>query len=75
MCMRYFDIISCNFQLTFFSILEIDSQPGTKLNHRQMFFFFSCSNDDMEEGDPGSDSDFEIDAKKEVSSMKPDSGY
>lgn len=25
----------------------------------------------MEEGDPGSDSDFEIDAKKEVSSMRP----
>lgn len=25
------------------------------------------SNDDMEEADPGSDSDFEIDAKKDVS--------
>lgn len=30
----------------------------------------SCSNDDIEEGDPGSDSDFEIDTKKEVSSRK-----
>lgn len=28
---------------------------------------FTPSNDDMEEGDPGSDSDFEIDAKKDVS--------
>lgn len=28
---------------------------------------FPPSNDDMEEGDPGSDSDFEIDAKKDVS--------
>lgn len=32
--------------------------------------FLSCSNDDLEEGDPGSDSDFEIDAKKEVSDTK-----
>lgn len=30
-------------------------------------FPFPPSNDDMEEGDPGSDSDFEIEAKKEVS--------
>lgn len=30
----------------------------------------SCSNDDIEEGDPGSDSDFEIDTKKEVNSRK-----
>lgn len=28
---------------------------------------FTNSNDDIEEGDPGSDSDFEIDAKKDVS--------
>lgn len=31
------------------------------------FALFSNSNDDVEEGDPGSDSDFEVDAKKEVS--------
>lgn len=31
------------------------------------FALFSNSNDDMEEGEPGSDSDFEVDAKKEVS--------
>lgn len=33
------------------------------------FALFSISNDDMEEGDPGSDSDFEVDAKKEVSDI------
>lgn len=31
------------------------------------FFFFPCSNDEIEEGEPGEDSDFEVDAKKEVS--------
>lgn len=31
------------------------------------------SNDDMEEGDPGSDSDFEIDAKKEAVKQNPSS--
>lgn len=30
------------------------------------FPLFSKSNDDLEEGDPGSDSDFEVEAKKEV---------
>lgn len=30
------------------------------------FPLFSNSNDDVEEGDPGSDSDFEVEAKKEV---------
>lgn len=30
------------------------------------FPLFSHSNDDLEEGDPGSDSDFEVDTKKEV---------
>lgn len=34
------------------------------------FSFSFGSNDDLEEGDPGSDSDFEIDAKKEVSNIK-----
>lgn len=37
------------------------------MNSRVEFALFSISNDDMEEGDPGSDSDFEVDAKKEVS--------
>lgn len=31
------------------------------------FALFSNSNDDMEEGEQGSDSDFEVDAKKEAS--------
>lgn len=31
-----------------------------------LFFFLRHSNDELEEGDPGSDSDFEIDNKKEV---------
>lgn len=30
------------------------------------FPLFSNSNDDVEEADPGSDSDFEVEAKKEV---------
>lgn len=34
-------------------------------------FVFFFSNDEVEEGDPGSDSDFEIEAKKEVSSNSP----
>lgn len=29
-------------------------------------YFFPCSNDEVEEGEPGEDSDFEVDAKKEV---------
>lgn len=33
------------------------------------FPFPSHSNDDLEEGDPGSDSDYEIDTKKEVRNM------
>lgn len=33
------------------------------------YIILYCSNDELEEGgDPGSDSDFEIDTKKEVSS-------
>lgn len=39
-----------------------------------LFPFSPQSNDDMEEGDPGSDSDFEIDAKKEVGTMTHNSG-
>lgn len=43
---------------------------GTKLNYAEELICFLCSNDDMEEGEHGSDSDFEIDSKKEVSSRK-----
>lgn len=39
------------------------------------FALFSNSNDDMEEGDPGSDSDFEVDAKKEVSDTRLDCAW
>lgn len=41
-----------------------------KINGMCEFLSFSNSNDDMEEGDPGSDSDFEIDTKKEVSNTR-----
>lgn len=36
-------------------------------NHYKVCIFVSASNDEMVEGDPGNDSDFEINARKEVS--------
>jgi len=69
--MRYFDITARHFQLTFSSISEIFQMkfrqiPRGWLVDFTCFTFFS-SNDEIEEADPGSDSDFEIDTKKEVS--------
>ncbi len=37
------------------------------MNHYKVCIFVSASNDDIVEGDPGSDGDFEIKARKEVS--------
>lgn len=37
------------------------------MNHYKVCIFVPASNDDMVEGDPGSDGDFEIKARKEVS--------
>lgn len=45
------------FSLRYFKMDSVAEPPAP---------LFSDSNDDMEEGDPGSDSDFEVDAKKEV---------
>lgn len=72
--MRYFDI---------FSSLSVDIVEHFRTRQKNgwgrsvtmsEFPFSSHSNDDMEEGDPGSDSDFEIDTKKEVSNMTHNNG-
>ncbi|XP_041820908.1 REST corepressor 2 [Chelmon rostratus] len=47
----------------------MDRQARRLVNKREK----DDSNDDMEEGDPGSDSDFEIDAKKEAVKQNPSS--
>uniref|UniRef100_A0A8P4G5W0 REST corepressor 2 n=1 Tax=Dicentrarchus labrax TaxID=13489 RepID=A0A8P4G5W0_DICLA len=47
----------------------MDRQARRLVNKREK----DDSNDDLEEGDPGSDSDFEIDAKKEAVKQNPNS--
>ncbi|XP_055363114.1 REST corepressor 2 isoform X2 [Betta splendens] len=47
----------------------MDRQARRLINKREK----DDSNDDLEEGDPGSDSDFEIDAKKEAVKQNPSS--
>lgn len=56
--------------MTYFDILLLSSVYYFKINGISEFPSFYNSNDDMEEGDPGSDSDFEIDTKKEVSNRR-----
>uniref|UniRef100_A0A8C9ZH54 REST corepressor 2 n=1 Tax=Sander lucioperca TaxID=283035 RepID=A0A8C9ZH54_SANLU len=52
---------------TTFTSRQADRQPC------ELHFLSFCSNDEIEEGDPGSDSDFEIDAKKEAVKQNPNS--